>query len=104
MRMPFGKFKGRAVDDLPREYLEWLASIDLREPLASAVEAALDDAENSLPARSAELPAELRPVAQELISVGFRALALKLHPDHGGTHAEMTKLNAARDWLREQTA
>jgi len=103
--MPFGKFKGRAVDALPREYLEWLMNnVDLREPLASAVEAALDDEEDSVPARSADLPVELRPVAQELISVGYRMLALKLHPDAGGGHEAMTKLNAARDWLRERIA
>jgi hypothetical protein len=40
-RMPFGKHKGVPVKDLPGEYLKWLATIELREPLKSAVAAAL---------------------------------------------------------------
>ena len=42
MRMPFGKFRGELVDLLPDDYLEWLAeTVDLREPLRSAVHEAL---------------------------------------------------------------
>lgn len=36
--MPFGKFKGILLADLPDGYLEWLVGLgDLREPLSSAV-------------------------------------------------------------------
>jgi Putative quorum-sensing-regulated virulence factor len=90
VRMPFGKFKGFQVQDLPRDYLEWLMeNCDLREPLASAVEGALDDGALSC---SSDLPPELRPVVQEIVSVGYRMLALKLHPDQGGDHKQMTRL------------
>ncbi len=41
MRMPFGKYRGLDLEDLPDEYLEWLLSIDLREKLRSALEAIL---------------------------------------------------------------
>jgi hypothetical protein len=38
MLMPFGKYKGYALDALPDEYLLWvLANIPLREPLRSAI-------------------------------------------------------------------
>src|SRR5262249_31191757 len=99
--MPFGKYKGHEVDSLPREYLRWLTeNCALREPLATAVEDALDA---GALARSSPLPAELKPTVREIISVGFRMLAMKLHPDLGGDHRQMVKLNAAREWLEDRT-
>jgi hypothetical protein len=41
LKTPFGKHKGTPVKDLPGEYLRWLSTIELREPLRSAVAAAL---------------------------------------------------------------
>lgn len=39
MRMPFGKFKGLELADLPDEYLDWLMGlVDLRDPLRMGVE------------------------------------------------------------------
>ncbi len=36
--MPFGKHKGKTLDDVPLSYLEWLRDLDdLQEPLLSAV-------------------------------------------------------------------
>jgi Putative quorum-sensing-regulated virulence factor len=38
MRLPFGKFKGAHVADLPDGYLGWLHGLgDLREPLRTAI-------------------------------------------------------------------
>ena len=39
---------------------------------------------------------------KEVIAAAFRALALMLHPDVGGTTREMQDLVAARDWLLEE--
>src|SRR5262245_41870460 len=100
--MPFGKFKGYEVTTLPRVYLEWLASIELREPLRTAVGREMHNRAGEALTRTTD-PADVRSMAAEIVSAGYRTLALKYHPDHGGTHADMTKLNAARDWLREQT-
>jgi uncharacterized protein (DUF3820 family) len=41
LKMPFGKHKGTPVRDLPGDYLKWLSSIELREPLRSSVAAVL---------------------------------------------------------------
>ena len=42
LRMPFGKFKGVPIGEIETSYLQWLhKTVDLREPLRSAVKAAL---------------------------------------------------------------
>lgn len=41
-RMPFGKFKGVPIGEIETSYLQWLhKTVELREPLRSAVSAAL---------------------------------------------------------------
>jgi hypothetical protein len=42
----------------------------------------------------------LRGLAQELIDVGYRALATRLHPDRGGSKDAMVRLNCVRDDLK----
>jgi hypothetical protein len=42
MKMPFGRWRAFELEDLPREYLLWLARIDLREPLRTEVANELD--------------------------------------------------------------
>jgi Putative quorum-sensing-regulated virulence factor len=100
VKMPFGKFKGLPVSELPDDYLDWLSEIELREPLRTAVEQEIE-------ARRAieTLPAvEIRNVAVEIISAGLRSLSLKRHPDAGGSHEAMVRLNAAHHWLKERVA
>lgn len=77
----------------------WLLSLDdLREPLASAVheEAVL---RGLLPGSS--LQRFIPTMASQLVELGFRTLAQRVHPDRGGTDAAMRDAIAARDWLRE---
>jgi hypothetical protein len=38
-----------------------------------------------------------RELAEELIDLGYRALATKLHPDRGGSKDAMSRLNTVRD-------
>jgi hypothetical protein len=101
MRMPFGKYRGCEVDTLPPQYLEWLwENCDLREPLLSAVREALDlEEEDDTPAPRSALSPEVRAMAKELVSTGYRMLALKLHPDRNGSHAPIVVLNKVKKWL-----
>ncbi len=114
MRMPFGRYKGDDLRELPEEYLRWLTSLpELREPLKSAVQTELDtrawadrfrrrwEAQHapSNPHLSGEQHVD-RQTAQAIIDTGYRSLAAKAHPDVGGDSAEMVRLNVARDWLR----
>jgi hypothetical protein len=100
--MPFGKYRGVVVEALPEEYLTWLwENIDLREPLRTAVEEALDG-HTEPPVRTKDVPAVVKHMAQEIITTGYRALAHRHHPDKGGSHDAMIRLGQARDWLNEE--
>jgi len=44
---------------------------------------------------------ELRVMMQLLVSTGYRQLALKHHPDHGGKDEDMLVVNQAVERLRE---
>jgi putative quorum-sensing-regulated virulence factor len=98
MRMPFGRYRGELVTDIPDGYLEWLRSLDdLREPLREAVELEWE-------ARSvaAEMPATVRAAGNAIVAVGYRTLATRHHPDHAGDTVLMQNLNGAAAWLRRQ--
>jgi hypothetical protein len=99
--MPFGKFKGWLLEDLPDWYIPWiLANIDLREPLRSGIEREYQRRE-AAEEQTDVVPAELIKMAEQIVSVGYRSLALKCHPDAGGDHRTMAGLNAAVAFLRK---
>jgi hypothetical protein len=39
---------------------------------------------------------------RELVQAGFRHMALRFHPDHGGRSEDMRQLNLLMEKLREQ--
>ena len=41
--MPFGKYKGLDLKYLPFEYVEWLSSIELKDPLKSHIRLITED-------------------------------------------------------------
>ena len=45
-----------------------------------------------------------RDLADELIDIGYKALATKLHPDRGGSRDAMARLNIVRDELKDIAA
>jgi Putative quorum-sensing-regulated virulence factor len=100
--MPFGKYRGAALEDLPDDYVAWLHGLpDLREPLRRAVHAEWSLRFGATASALPALAAEARPAAEELISVGLRALVRQHHPDRGGETSAMQKINAAAAWLRQ---
>lgn len=42
-----------------------------------------------------------RELAEELVDIGYRALATRLHPDRGGSKDAMSRLNRVREELRQ---
>ena len=104
MTMPFGRYCGLPLDELPDAYLEWVRGLaDLREPLRSAVEREWHVRfGEARPAALVSLPREAVPVAEEIITAGYRQLTQRYHPDRGGSTATMQCVNAAAAWLRRQ--
>jgi len=94
MKMPFGRHQGVPLNLLPDPYLQWLMTIDLREPLASAVAAEWAALRN--PAHPDLI------LARHVIDAGFRVLAKTHHPDAGGDVKAMQKLNSTVTRLRRQ--
>src|SRR4051812_27713338 len=95
--MPFGKYAGRCLEDLPDSYLAWLLSIDLRGGLRFAVAEEWERrhhryADPPDPPTDRHLVA-LEPdqvvLARDLIQAGYRTLARQVHPDTGGSHEQM---------------
>jgi len=90
MTMPFGKYKGCHLSELPDDYLEWLiGEFHPREPLLSYLKM---ERQWRVPA-----PASM----MEIVSVGYRTLAIKYHPDKGGSNEQMKSLNNSADALRK---
>lgn len=91
-RMPFGKYRGKPLEDVPRNYLKWL----------------LANCENASPALLAEVhflvsgdePASKTAIAIPAVAAKwYRTLASEFHPDRGGTHEAMKVVNRANDLL-----
>lgn len=73
------------------------------EPVRDGIEKARRDAERlreETLSRQQERDAE-RKLALQLIDIGFKALASKLHPDKGGSRDAMSRLNRVRDRLKQ---
>jgi hypothetical protein len=100
--MPFGKYRGLPLSEIPDCYLRWLSTIDLSGWLAEAVQAELD-VRMGLPPRRAggeDAGADVRSMAAEIVERGYRAAARVHHPDLGGSNDAMRLVTEARAYLR----
>ena len=66
---------------------------------ASLRDVARDDFVQERQARDDEVRLH-RELAEELVDIGYRALATRLHPDRGGSKDAMARLNRVRDELK----
>jgi hypothetical protein len=99
LKMPWGKFKGRPIDQVESSYLAWL--IDNAESLDENLRCAIGE---ELGRRYAPKPTPCPEpeIAANVISAGVRSLAKTAHPDIGGDTRQMQLINAVADWLRQQ--
>jgi Putative quorum-sensing-regulated virulence factor len=92
--MEFGKYKGYPLREVPDNYLEWL--IESYERNVRLWRSELDRRASEAEANQTWL--------QRLISAGYKALAVKHHPDHGGLEEDMKAINAANERLKAMVA
>lgn len=94
MLMPFGRYKGCPVRDLPEDYLKWLyRNVKLRGPLQSEVLRALHEPDYCDAPPEVIEPGKVKKV--------YRELALKWHPDRGGSTEAMKAVNEFYERLQE---
>jgi hypothetical protein len=121
--MPFGKYCGGEVNELPESYLMWLwrnatlfgvllyeiARILERDPSEHERicrerrerESQREHRAYSSSASGFDIGPE-KELFAEVINVGYRTLAIRLHPDHGGDGETMRRLNRAIGGWRKQ--
>ena len=91
MKLNFGKYAGCDLRDVPESYLRWLAT-DSKQRLAVY--------ESELARREMDEETSASWV-QKIIRAGFKEMAKRHHPDHGGSTADMQAINVAYDTLTE---
>lgn len=95
MRMPFGKYSGLDLAELPLSYLGWLLGLnDLREPLKSTAWAEYRRRIDIQGGRS------VSTIGADAIRAIYRQLAFKWHPDRGGTKEAMQAVNEFYEALK----
>lgn len=107
--MPWGKHKGEDLEDIEASYLLWVLENceirpqleqDLKDELGSRFAPPRRPREPSGDGKGARLPREHQALAEEIIKAGYRAVAQRVHPDHGGSHDEMVRAQGAMDALK----
>lgn len=94
--MPFGKYKGMHVDEIPVEYLHWLwNNVSLFDPLKSVVHYLLFGFDMPTVNTVNDIP------ETDEISRIYKQLAMKWHPDRGGTKEAMQAINEFREMLKD---
>jgi hypothetical protein len=106
--MPFGRYKGQSLEDIPSSYLAWaLRTCDLDPWLEQEIK---DELESRRPRRPPPPPPPRQPpgsppppppVLAGIIDQWYRRLALRYHPDRGGSTLAMQVVNEAVNELRE---
>ena len=117
IRMPFGKHKGTPVTNLPIDYLDWvLGWMDSEDSdwMSHSRTRLFDELDNEYlrrktgqrpttkaAAKRFDVSPESRRLLPEFIKEGYRAMALKHHPDKGGSDAAMIALKELKDALEK---
>lgn len=91
MILHFGKYSGCDIRDVPTDYLEWVI-----ENTQKTVDACKEELERRYLIEEAD-----QSWTERVITAGYRELSKRHHPDAGGDTADMQKLNAAVEFLRE---
>jgi hypothetical protein len=102
MRMPFGDYRGVELAEIPDAYLLWV--LDHVSPLDPDLKELIRRRLGRLDGGAGRMVDGER-AAEAFLSVltgVYREMAVRFHPDHGGSHEAMTALNAMYGRLVER--
>lgn len=102
MNMPFGKYKGWRLCDIPHGYLLWV--IDNLTDLSPTLESAICDVLGIHDATDYASAAPNGPPisdAAKLVRSWHHTMTRKYHPDRGGTHEQMLVVNEGAELLKQ---
>jgi uncharacterized protein (DUF3820 family) len=94
MEMPFGKYRGQPIAEIPTAYLKWLLTIDIWSDLRYSVTEELELRREGFDRGPKQTPAPTVDVAG-----WYRQLSMRFHPDRGGSKEAMQAVNAAKELL-----
>jgi Putative quorum-sensing-regulated virulence factor len=108
MQLPFGKYRGHFVSEVPTEYLRWvLAHMDINGTLRRSIEYEVRRRRPYFssrffipPVSPIDRDTDLRSFKEDYrlkvrtaLKTAYREMALRYHPDRGGSHEAMLAVN-----------
>ena len=102
MILQFGKYRGYHVTTVPTSYLRWLEGVKqeeldgLQDEMDSRGLSTTRAARAARTAQAVRRAMQVAPTTQtfkEIVEAGYRSLAMKYHPDRGGSTEKMRDLN-----------
>jgi hypothetical protein len=110
IHMPWGKFRGEPLEAIPTSYLAWVLESatapspalvrGIKQELAKRFDLTAESRPPLGGASVVAVPVTLRESIDNIVTTGFRAVAQRMHPDHGGTSQAMRTALEARAFLR----
>jgi Putative quorum-sensing-regulated virulence factor len=110
IKMPFGKYRGKRLAKVPTDYLVWCrdSCSTVTDELRALIVQELARREDLPPAEEGAATTSrgptMSPLGQMLAGNArmlFKNLAMKYHPDRGGSDVAMTALNEFHDQVQE---
>jgi hypothetical protein len=101
--MPWGRHRGADLADVPESYLQW--ALENAEAMSSTLREAIR-ARLGLPAEPPDTEAVATVVAKvhDAVRDVHRAMAVRFHPDKGGSNEAMIAVNHMHDCLQSELA
>jgi hypothetical protein len=96
MFMPFGKHRGRLLEDVPHSYLLWV--LDNCRTISPTLRREIERVLGMNQQRSRPQP---QRIGAAVINEWYRTLAKEFHPDLKGTHEAMKAVNRAKELMLE---
>jgi hypothetical protein len=102
MRMPFGKWRGHDLSEIPLNYLQWLwGNAELRGGLLEAVCYEIQSRQDEIERRQDSFAMPTAKVDTGQIQKIYRNMAFKWHPDRGGSHTAMQAINEFYEAIKQ---